>query len=130
QLTGENRTGASPYRTTFVYDSRGNRTVNNQGGNRTTTTYDAANQIAFSKAAGGRTTYVFDANGNQQIVKSPDGTRVTTTWNFENQPTRYNQPANATYPIVTMAYNGDNSRVQKASPVATRKFIWDGQNYL
>jgi hypothetical protein len=25
----------------------------------------------------------------------------------------YNQPANTTYPVVTMAYNADNQRVQK-----------------
>src|SRR6516165_1505960 len=58
QLLGENRTGTSPYRNTFTFDSRGNRTVNNQGGTRTTTTYDVANQIVYSFAAGGRTTYV------------------------------------------------------------------------
>jgi YD repeat-containing protein len=58
---------------------------------------------------------VFDANGNQQVVKNPDGTRVTTTWNYENQPTRHNQPSNLTFPVVTMAYNADNQRVQKVS---------------
>jgi hypothetical protein len=31
-----------------------------------------------------RATYTFDANGNQQIVRNPDGTRTTTTWDFEN----------------------------------------------
>lgn len=97
------------------FDSRGNRTVNNQAGSRTTTTYDAGNQIICSVAAGGRTTYVFDANGNQQIVKNPDGTRTTVTWNYENQPTKYSQPWNATYPVVTMAYNADNQRVEKDS---------------
>jgi YD repeat-containing protein len=115
QLTGENRTGTSPYRNTFTFDSRANRLLNNQGGTRTTTVYDVANQIVYSSAAAGRTTYTFDSNGNQQIVKSPGGTRVTTTWNFENQPTQYNQPANTTYPVVTMAYNADNQRVQKKS---------------
>ena len=30
QLIGENRTGTSPHRNTFTFDSRGNRTVNNQ----------------------------------------------------------------------------------------------------
>jgi uncharacterized protein RhaS with RHS repeats len=99
-------------RNTFVFDSRGNRTLNNQAGSRTTTTYDAANQIAYAVAAGGRTTYVFDSNGNQQIVKNPDGTRTTVTWNYENQPTKCSQPWNATYPVVTMAYNADNQRVQ------------------
>src|SRR5262249_40460515 len=117
-------------RNTFTFDSRGNRTVNNQGGARTTTTYDAANQIVYSLAAAGRTTYVFDANGNQQVVRNPDGTRVTTTWNYESQPTKYSQPANVTYPVVTMAYNADSQRVQKQSSVGTTKFIWDEHNYV
>ena len=52
-------------------------------------------------------------NGNQQIQKNPDGTIVTTTWNFGNQPPQYHQPGNVTYPVVTMAYNADNQRVQK-----------------
>ena len=66
QLTGENRTGTSPARNTFTFDSRGNRTLNNQGGTRTTTTYDAANQIVYSLAAAGRTTYIFDKNGTNR----------------------------------------------------------------
>ncbi|MBS0265277.1 MAG: hypothetical protein JSS02_25310 [Planctomycetes bacterium] len=69
-----------------------------------TTTYEVANQIVRSLAVGGRTTHVLDSNGNQQIVKNPDGKRVTTTWNFEIQPTQYNQPGNLTYPLVTISY--------------------------
>jgi hypothetical protein len=61
-----------------------------------------------------RPTFVSDANGNQQIVKDAS-TRTTTGWDYENQPTRYNQPANVTYPIVTMTYNADNQRVRKES---------------
>jgi YD repeat-containing protein len=112
QLTGENRTGTSPGRNTFTYDSRGNRTVNNQAGTRTTTTYDAANQIVYSLAAAGRTTYTFDSNGNQQVVRNPDGTRTTTTWDYENQPTLYKL---STGGRITMAYNADNQRTRKDS---------------
>jgi YD repeat-containing protein len=115
ELLGQNRTGTSPYRDTFTFDSRGNRTVNNQCRARATTTCDVAKQIIRSLTAGSRTTYVFDSNGKQQIVRNPDGTRVTTTWDFENQPTQYNQPANTTYPVVTMAYNVDNQCIQKRS---------------
>ena len=130
QLIAENRTGTAAYRNTFTFDSRGNRLVNNQTGARTTTVFDAANQIAYSAAAPGRTTYTFDSNGNQQLIKSPDSTRVTTTWNYESQPIRYLQSASTTYPVVTMLYNGESQRVEKDSPVATTKFIWDEQNYL
>jgi YD repeat-containing protein len=107
QLTGENRTGSSPYRNTFTFDSRGNRTVNNAAGARTTTVYNAANQITYSLAAAGRTTYTFDNSGNQQMLSNPDGARTTTTWDFENQPTLYKQPANAR---VTIVYNADRRK--------------------
>src|SRR5205814_1571359 len=127
QLTGENRTGASPYRHTITFDSRGNRTVNNAGATRTTSTYDAAKQIISSIKGADRTTYTFDSNGNQQVVRNPNATRTTTIWNYENQPTLYKQPANAR---VTMAYNADKLRVEKDSASATTKFIWDDQNYL
>jgi RHS repeat-associated protein len=130
QLTAERRSGASAYANTFTYDSRSNRTVKNESGTRTTTVYDGANQIRYSQALAGRTTYTFDASGNQQVELVPAGTRTTTTWNYENQPTKYNQPANVTYPVVTMTYNADNQRVKKESPVGTTKFIWDDQNYL
>lgn len=113
QLLSESRSGTNAYRNTFTFDSRGNRTLKNEGGSRTTYAYDAANQLVFSRnPAGTRTTYVFDANGNQQVVKDASSC-TTTTWDYENQPTRYNQPANVTYPMVTMAYNADNQRVRK-----------------
>ena len=69
-------------------------------------------QIVYAPATTGRTSYVFDATGNEQVVKTLDGTRVT-TWNFDRQPTQYNQPSNATYPVVAMAYNSDNQRVRE-----------------
>ena len=54
-----------------------------------------------------------DLKEHYRAAVNPDGTRVTTTWNFENQPTQYNQPGNVTYPVVTMTYNADNQRVEK-----------------
>jgi YD repeat-containing protein len=57
QLTGENRTGSTPYRYTFTYDSAGNRTRFKNASAITTTTYDAANRIrynALGKTALGR----------------------------------------------------------------------------
>jgi hypothetical protein len=48
-------------------------------------------------------------------VTNPDGPRVTPISNLEIVPTQYNQPSNLTYPVVTMAYNADNQRVQKRS---------------
>lgn len=56
-----------------------------------------------------RTIYVYDAMGNQQIEQSAVGSRTTTTWNYENQPSVYRLPAGGR---VTMQYNGDNRRVR------------------
>ncbi|MCY2964003.1 MAG: hypothetical protein NT069_10230, partial [Planctomycetota bacterium] len=127
QLTGENRTGTTPFRNTFSYDPLGNRLAKNESGTRTTYAYDAANQLKYGQDVSGRTTYTFDAAGNQAKEKTPAGTITTTVWNYENQPTLYKLP-NATR--VTIAYHPDLLRVQKDASVGTTNFIWDEQNYL
>ena len=110
QLTKENRTGTNPFNTTTVYDSRGNRLVQNATGARITSTYDQANQLKYNLDATGRTTYTFDANGNQQIVQPPIGNRTTNVWDYENQTISVQNPDGSR---VTMAYNADNRRVRK-----------------
>ncbi len=114
QLTGENRTGTNAYRQTFAYDQAGNRTLKNAGtGARTTYSYDAANQLRYGQLGTARTTFVYDATGNQKIEQPAVGNRTTTTWNYENQPTQYLLPSGSR---VTMAYNGDNRRIQTQEP--------------
>jgi len=76
----------------------------------TTSTYDAANQLQSSLAVAGTTTYTFDADGNQELVVAPSGNRTTTTWNFENQPTKIAFPGGG---LATYTYNADNRRVRK-----------------
>jgi len=127
QLTGENRTGTTPFRNTITYDPLGNRLAKTESGVRTTYAYDQANQLKYTQDNTGRTTYTFDAAGNQQRVVDPSGARTTTVWNYENQPTLYKLP-DATR--VTMAYHPDLLRVQKDTAAGTTKFIWDDQNYL
>ena len=123
QLTGENRTGTNAYRNTFTFDAAGNRTLKNAGGTRTTYSYDVANQLTYALAAAGRTTYTFDAAGNQRAELTPAGARITTTWNYENQPTVYQL---STGSRVTMSYNADNRRTQKQTAATTSmKFIWE-----
>ncbi|MCA8990770.1 MAG: RHS repeat-associated core domain-containing protein [Planctomycetaceae bacterium] len=122
QLTGEHRTGTTPYRNTFTYDSRGNRTLKNEGGTRTTYAYDAANQLQTAKTTGGTTTYTFDANGNQQLVEAPSGDRTTNTWDYENRTTLVQLPSGIRN---TMAYEPDGLRVKLEESTGTKKFIWD-----
>ena len=127
QLTAEHRTGANAFRNTFVYDNRGNRTLKNLDGQRTTSTYDAANQLAWSQDASGRTTYTFDADGNQQVVLSPSGDRVTNLWDYENKLIGVQHPAGSRE---TMAYDPDGKRVKLEESASTTKYVWDDQNYL
>ncbi|TWT43071.1 tRNA3(Ser)-specific nuclease WapA precursor [Thalassoglobus neptunius] len=127
QLTGEHRTGTPPYRNTFTYDSRGNRTLKNESGTRTTYTYDNANQLRYSLDSTGRTTYAFDANGNQERVLTPTGDRTTTTWDYENRTTLVQLPSGIRN---TMAYEPDGLRVKLEESAGVKKFIWDNQNYL
>jgi RHS repeat-associated protein len=127
QLLGEHRTGSHTYRQTFMYDSRGNRTLKNEDGQRTTYAYDAANQLRFSQTSSGRTTYAFDADGNQQRILEPTGDRTTYGWDFENRMTRALLPGGARN---TMAYTPDSLRVHLEESAGTKKFVWDDQNYL
>lgn len=78
-------------------------------GTRTSYAYDAANQLIYGAEALGRTTYTFDPNGNQQVELSPLGTRTTTVWDFENQPSGMLLPNGNR---MTYTYNADFRRVK------------------
>ena len=49
QLTNEQRSGRTPYNTTFSYDGMGNRLVQNNTGVLTTSTFNAANELLTSQ---------------------------------------------------------------------------------
>ena len=111
QLTGEHRTGTNAFRHTYTYDTRGNRTLKNLDGARTTSTYDAANQLKWTDDGSGRTTYTFDADGNQQVVRAPNGDRTTYVWDYENRMTSVQLPAgirNRGVPSGTVCLSGSS----------------------
>ena len=126
-MTSEWRTGTSPFRHTFVYDTRGNRTLKVEDGARTTLVYDAANQLSSSQDAGGTTNYTYDANGNQHVTVAPGGSRTTQIWDYENRLVKTLQPGAG---VFTMAYDADGLRVRKETPSEAKLFVWDDQNYL
>ncbi len=127
QLTGENRTGSTPYRDTYTCDPSGNRLLKIHDGARTTSAYDAANQLTYSEDAAGRTTYTFDADGNQKLIVEPNGDRTTTSWDYENRTTLVQLPTGIRN---TMAYEPHGLRIKLEESTGTKKFIWDEQNYL
>ncbi|MFO1007747.1 MAG: hypothetical protein U0929_17420 [Planctomycetaceae bacterium] len=127
QVTSEWRTGTSPFRHTFVYDTRGNRTLKVEDGARTTLVYDAANQLSSSADVSGTTNYTYDANGNQHVTVAPGGSRTTQIWDYENRLVKTLQPGGG---VSTMAYDADGLRVRKETPSETKLFVWDDQNYL
>ncbi len=127
QLTGDHRTGTTPYRDTYTYDAAGNRLLKIHDGARTSYSYDAANQLKWTNDGTGRTTYTFDADGNQQAVREPSGNRTTYSWDYENKMILSRLP-DATRS--TMSYEPDGLRVKLEEPSETKKFVWDDQNYL
>ena len=127
QLLAEHRTGTVPFRNTFTYDAAQNRLAKNETGAITTSIYDAANQLETAVDSTGTTTYTFDANGNQELVAAPNGDRTTTTWDYENQPTKIMLPTGT---INTSTYNADNLRIELQDSTGTKRFVWDGQQYL
>ena len=126
QVTSEWRTGTSPFRHTFVYDTRGNRTLKVEDGARTTLVYDAANQLSSSVDAGGTTNYTYDANGNQHVTVTPGGSRTTQIWDYENCLVKTLQPGGG---VFTMDYDADGLRVRKETPSETKLFVWNDQKY-
>ena len=126
RLRNEKRAGSNAYNTTFSYDNVGNRTIEEEDGALTTYTYDGANQLSTSEDASGTTTYTFDNAGNQQVVQTPTG-RTTNTWDNENRRTSVVLPSGA---ITTSTYRWDGLRYTKQTAGGTKKFIFDGQNYL
>ena len=127
QLTEEHRTGPSPYRHTYAYDSVQNRTVKVIDGVRTTSTFDAANQLQVELTGADRTTYTFDNNGNEILKQEPSSDRTTTTYDFENQANAIVLPTNVRN---TMSYNPDQLRVKLEDSSGTTKYVWDGASYL
>jgi RHS repeat-associated protein len=128
QLTSEIRTGGSAFSTTYTYDAVGNRlTQKKQTGALTTYTYDRADQLSTSQDATGTTNYSYDAAGNQTVVVTPTGQRTTSTWSNRNQRIKVQRPDNT---ITTMTYRFDSLRYKREEGSATKKFVYDGQNYL
>jgi YD repeat-containing protein len=128
QLTSEIRTGASAFSTTYTYDAVGNRlTQKKQTGALTTYTYDGADQLSTSQDATGTTNYSYDAAGNQTVAVTPTGQRTTSTWSNRNQRIKVQRPDNT---ITTMTYRFDDLRYKREEGSATKKCVYDGQNYL
>jgi RHS repeat-associated protein len=127
QLTGENRTGSTPYRYTFVYDAAGNRTKLRNASAITTTVYDSANRIRFSQDGSGRTTYTYDAAGNQTRQKTPALTITTSSWDYENRQTRV---IDADGVRTTYTWTAASQRTVKTTPTETAKVLWDGVNVV
>jgi RHS repeat-associated protein len=127
RLTSEIRTGASGFATTYTYDGVGNRLTQRKNGLTTTYTYDRADQLTISRDASGITTYSYDAAGNQTLVVTPSRQRYTSTWNNQNQRAKVVEPDGT---ITSAVYRFDGLRYKREESSVTKKFVYDGQNYL
>jgi RHS repeat-associated protein len=127
RLTRERRSGSNTIDTTYAYDSVGNRTLKIATGSRTTTTYDAANQITTIIDSTGSTTMTYDAAGNLVEERSPTNQRTTHTWDDDNRQKKLQLPSLA---VTTYTYRWDGLRYAKITASATKRFVFDGQNYL
>src|SRR5262249_49984872 len=125
QLTRERRSGANTYDVTYTYDPAGNRKAMLTGGVTTTYAYDSAHQLLTLKDNTGTTTFSYDADGNQALKTAPGGGRMTTTWDYENRPTRVLLPSGGRN---TFQYDADGKRVQTQDSGGTAKHVWDQQN--
>lgn len=75
----------------------------------------------------GRPTHTFDQSGNRTGAQKPDGSRTTTTYDFENRDVLVVLPTGVRN---TMAYDPDGLRVLLQDSSGTTKFVYDNQQYL
>ncbi|MES2793028.1 MAG: RHS repeat-associated core domain-containing protein, partial [Planctomycetota bacterium] len=133
QLLSEARSGANPYRTTYVYDPSGNRLAEETlAGGRTTSVYDSANRLLRSEALSGITTYTYDLAGNRRSLEEPSGDITTYTWNAQNQLIEVELPDSQvlTYVWAPVNKNGEERQVTRDDGIELNQLLWDNNNVL
>lgn len=117
------------YDISYTYDVVGNRLTNtdNLTSAITTSTYDAANRLETAVDASGTTSYTYDAVGNLTKIEDPGSNVTSYTWDADNMRTKVEFPSGE---VVTSTYDGDHLRVKREDAIETKKFVWDGHNYL
>ena len=126
QIVTEQRTGASPYYHTHVYDPVGNRLVVDRDGYLNTYTYDEANQLVES----GRI-YTYDGAGNMETWGDVGATLTRYTWDGDNHLTLYESLLFST--TVTMVYDADGREVSQyphPSLITHTHYTYDGAKLL
>ena len=68
ELTNEQRSGTTPYNTTFVYDGMGNRLVQNNTGVLTTSAFNPANELLSSQITVSSTFYQIDCGSGTAVA--------------------------------------------------------------
>ena len=119
-LSGESRTGASAYTSTYTVDGAGNRTTSTVGGVTTTYTYNADDELTAT-SGGFVNTYGYNANGDQ-TSRTLSGTSYTLTYDFDDQLTGTGGSS--------FAYDAGGRRTSRTSGGVTTGFQYDGGSVL
>ena len=114
QLTNEQRSGSTPYNTTYSYDGMGNRLTQNDTGVLTTYTYNQANELTLSQVTVSSTFYQIDCGSSTAVspfsADSHFGTAGTTftgsTSNTINTSGVTNPAPQACYQTLRFMNNG------------------------
>ncbi|KKM66660.1 hypothetical protein LCGC14_1478970, partial [marine sediment metagenome] len=78
--------GAEGTKTTYAYDTEGNRTSKTDEAGTTNYEYSDANELTKITEPGSKeTTFTYDENGNTKTKTTPDGKAVNYTYNNQNQ---------------------------------------------
>ncbi|MFN3650394.1 MAG: RHS repeat-associated core domain-containing protein [Armatimonadota bacterium] len=122
QLTGETRTGTSPYTITYAYDDTGNRTSKTVGGVTESYTYGDNNQLLTA----GSKSYGYDNAGNLTSVIQ-GGQTTTLAWDYNQKLTGITYPNSTTNSFVT---NDLGKRVSKTDSAGTTTYVFDGNDVV
>ena len=120
RLTGETRTGTSPYAYAYEYDAVGNRVKTTKDGVVTLLVYDDNDRLLSQ----GEVTYQYYENGNLKI-RTEGSESSGYTYDYENYLEYLWQNGN---PIMLLQYDADGNRIAKLTGTEIEHFIIDPLN--
>ncbi len=115
QLTGV--TQGSSTTESYTYDAVGNR-LSSLG--VSPYSYNSSNELTSTPSG----SYTYDKNGN--MLTRPDGAQFT--WDYSNRLTKVVLPNGGG--TVTFQYDPFGRRIQKAGPLGTTNYLYDGTNII
>jgi RHS repeat-associated protein len=120
RLTGEARTGRSPYGRAFTYDAVGNRLTQDDGSVPMDYVYDSRNRLLSETWSGGSAAHAYDAAG-RRISRVGGGSAQSFAWSDQDRM----EIAAIDGDTIRYAYDADGRKVEETGPDGTIRYLID-----